>query len=66
VQVRFARQTARLDDVVVFYRDGLGLPELTRFADHDGYSGVMLGLPGTQAHLEFTATDESAPPEPHV
>ena len=66
MQVRFARQTARLDDVVVFYRDGLGLPELTRFADHDGYSGVMLGLPGTHAHLEFTATDEIAPPEPHV
>jgi len=66
MHVRFARQTARLDAVVSFYRDGLGLPELTRFADHDGYSGVMLGLPGTQAHLEFTATDEIAPPEPHV
>jgi predicted lactoylglutathione lyase len=66
VQVRFARQSARLDTVVSFYRDGLGLPELTRFADHDGYSGVMLGVPGTDAHLEFTATDEITPPEPHV
>jgi catechol 2,3-dioxygenase-like lactoylglutathione lyase family enzyme len=66
VQVRIARQTTRLDEVVAFYRDGLGLPELTRFVEHDGYSGVMLDLPGTGAHLEFTATDHIAPPAPHV
>jgi hypothetical protein len=27
MQVRKARQTGRLDEVVAFYRDGLGLPE---------------------------------------
>jgi hypothetical protein len=37
-----------------FYRDGLGLTELYRFADHDGFEGVMLGLPGAPYHLEFT------------
>jgi hypothetical protein len=52
--------------VVAFYRDGLGLPELTRFADHDGYSGVMLDLPGTGAHLEFTSTEHVDPPSAHV
>jgi hypothetical protein len=26
--------------------DGLGFTELYRFADHDGFDGVMLGLPG--------------------
>ena len=66
MQVRIARQTGRLDRVVAFYRDGLGLPEIGRFGDHDGYSGVMLDLPGTGAHLEFTATAHVAPPAPHV
>lgn len=66
MQVRIARQTGRLDEVVAFYRDGLGLPELARFTEHDGYSGVMLDLPGTGAHLEFTSTDHVVPPSPHV
>jgi catechol 2,3-dioxygenase-like lactoylglutathione lyase family enzyme len=66
VQLRVARQTGRLDEVVAFYRDGLGLAEIARFVDHDGYSGVMLDLPGTGAHLEFTATAHMAPPSPHV
>jgi catechol 2,3-dioxygenase-like lactoylglutathione lyase family enzyme len=66
MQVRKARQTRRLDDVVTFYRDGLGLPEIDRFVDHDGYRGVMLDLPGTGAHLEFTATDHLEPPTAHV
>ena len=44
-QVRVARPTDRLEEVVAFYRDGLGLAELDRFQGHDGYSGIMLGLP---------------------
>ena len=55
MQVRFARHTERLGEVVAFYRDRLGLPEIGRFADHDGYDGVFLALPGTGAHLEFTS-----------
>ena len=51
--------------MVRFCRDGLGLPDIDRFTDHDGYSGVMIGLPGTQAHLEFTASDGNPPPVPH-
>jgi catechol 2,3-dioxygenase-like lactoylglutathione lyase family enzyme len=66
MQVRIARQTGQLDKVVAFYRDGLELPEIYRFDDHDGYSGVMLDLPSTGAHLEFTATEHLAPPTPHV
>ncbi len=66
MQVRVARQTGRLDEVVAFYRDGLGLPEIARFADHDGYSGVMLDLPGTSAHLEFTATEHVPLPAAHA
>ncbi len=60
-QVRVARPTDRLDEVVRFYRDGLGLPELFRFDGHEGYSGVMLGLPGTQYHLEFTHHSGGSP-----
>ena len=66
LQVRVARQSRRLSEVVAFYRDGLGLPEVDRFAGHAGYDGVMLDLPGTGAHLEFTATDHIAPPTAHV
>ena len=60
-----ARHTERLEAVLAFYRDGLGLPELGRFREHDGYDGVFLGLPGTAAHLEFTAGGAEAPPAPH-
>jgi catechol 2,3-dioxygenase-like lactoylglutathione lyase family enzyme len=54
VQVRTARPTDRLDEVVAFYRDGLGLQEVASFQGHEGYDGVMLGLPGREYHLEFT------------
>ena len=53
-KVRFARPTDRLDEVVRFYRDGLGLEELARFADHDGFDGVILGEPGGAWHIELT------------
>jgi len=61
-QVRIARHTSRLDAVVAFYRDGLGLPELYRFEEHEGYEGVMLGLPGKAYHLEFTQHVGDPPP----
>ncbi|HVU77013.1 MAG TPA: VOC family protein [Gaiellaceae bacterium] len=64
MQARFARHTARLDELVAFYRDGLGLPELGCFEGHDGYDGVFLGLPGTGAHLEFTRGGSHEPPAP--
>lgn len=53
-QVRIARATNNLAEVLKFYRDGLGLKELASFNDHQGYSSVMLGLPGRLCHLEFT------------
>ena len=65
MQVRIARQTDNLDAVVAFYRDGLGLTEIGRFTGHDGYDGVLLDLPGTGAHLEFTATTHATAPPPH-
>ncbi|MBF9231773.1 VOC family protein [Microvirga alba] len=60
-QVRVARPTDKLDEVVRFYRDGLGLPVIARFEDHAGYDGVMLGLPGHAYHLEFTRHRDGSP-----
>jgi catechol 2,3-dioxygenase-like lactoylglutathione lyase family enzyme len=65
MQLRVARHTERLDALVRFYRDGLGLPELGRFEDHDGYSGVFLEVPGTGAHLELTSGGGHGGPAPH-
>ena len=63
--LRVARHTERLDEVVAFYRDGLGLEEIGGFRDHDGYDGVFLEIPGSGAHLEFTAGGEEGAPIPH-
>lgn len=60
-QIRIARPTDRLDDVVAFWRDGLALPEIGGFTDHDGYDGVMLGLPDRSVHLEFTRHRAGSP-----
>jgi catechol 2,3-dioxygenase-like lactoylglutathione lyase family enzyme len=60
-QVRIARPTDRLDEVNRFYRDGLGLAELFRFTGHAGYDGIMLGLPGSDYHLEFTQHQDGSP-----
>lgn len=53
--LRVARPSDRLEEVVAFYRDGLGLGVLGEFKDHDGFDGVMLGRAGVPYHLEFTA-----------
>jgi catechol 2,3-dioxygenase-like lactoylglutathione lyase family enzyme len=60
LQIRVARPTARLQQVVAFYRDGLGLPVIGHFENHAGYSGVMLGIPTETFHLEFTSTNEGS------
>ena len=65
MQLSVARHTARLDELVRFYRDGLGLVELGGFHDHDGYDGVFLDVPGTGAHLELTAGGDHGAPVPH-
>jgi hypothetical protein len=36
------------------YRNGLGLSELGRFEDHEGFDGVMLGVSALPYHFEFT------------
>ena len=58
--IRIARPTGRIDDVLRFYCDGLGLSRIDGFEDHHGYSGVMLGLPGSALHVEFTTHESHA------
>ena len=53
--LRIARPTDQIEAVTAFYRDALGLEVIGGFTDHDGFDGVMLGLPGAGWHLEFTA-----------
>ena len=65
MQLRVARHTERLHDVVAFYRDGIGLAEMGGFLGHDGYDGVFLAVPGTGAHLELTTGGGHGAPAPH-
>ncbi|MFO0759192.1 MAG: VOC family protein [Byssovorax sp.] len=60
-QVRVARPTDKLADVVAFYEQGLGLPRIASFTGHAGYDGVMLGLPGHDYHLEFVHHEAGSP-----
>jgi catechol 2,3-dioxygenase-like lactoylglutathione lyase family enzyme len=52
--LRIARPTDSIEALLPFYVDGLGFQVLTRFNDHEGFSGVVLGHPGQAYHLEFT------------
>jgi len=52
--LRVARPTDQMEDVIRFYTEGVGLRVLGSFEDHDGFDGVMLGIPDASYHLEFT------------
>ena len=63
--LRIARPVSDLERSLHLYRDGLGLREIGRFADHAGFDGAMLGLPGMDYHLEFTfCRSHPVPPSP--
>lgn len=59
VQVRIARATHDLKAVLRFYQEGLGLKLIGQFENHQGYSGVMLGLPNVHYHLEFSQREDA-------
>ena len=60
-QIRVARPTDNLDAVVKFYTEGLGLEKIGSFQDHNGYDGIMIGLPDSDYHLEFTTHKKGSP-----
>jgi len=51
--LRVARPATDLAALERFYVEGAGLQRLTSFADHAGFSGVILGHPGASWHLEL-------------
>ena len=57
-RIRIAKPTENWDAVLDFYKDGLGLRQYSSFEDHDGYDGVMLGLPDEGIHLEIIRPKE--------
>ncbi|GJM78734.1 hypothetical protein HMSSN139_12300 [Paenibacillus sp. HMSSN-139] len=61
VQFRVARPTHQMDKIIEFYTKGLGLEIVGSFAKHEGYDGVMFGLPGVDYHLEFTQHVDAVP-----
>lgn len=61
IQMRFARPTDQLDNVIHFYEEGLGLKRIGGFQGHRGYTGVMFGLPDVDYHLEFTEHIDGSP-----
>lgn len=65
MRLRVARHTDRLEEVVAFYRDRVGLTETGRFVDHDGYDGVFLEVPGAGAELELTTGGDVDAPSSH-
>jgi len=55
LHLRIARPVRELSTSARMYCRGLGLSVLERFEDHDGFDGVMLGVPGADHHFEFTS-----------
>jgi catechol 2,3-dioxygenase-like lactoylglutathione lyase family enzyme len=52
--LRIARPVSDLELSVAMYRQALGLDEIGRFENHEGFDGVMLGTPVSPYHFEFT------------
>ncbi|PFD94720.1 VOC family protein [Bacillus cereus] len=61
VKFRIARPTDKFEEVIAFYEEGLGLKRIGEFHNHEGYDGVMFGLPDLEYHLEFTRHINGSP-----
>lgn len=59
-QVRIARPTNQMEKVMEFYEKGVCLKRIGEF-QHNGYHGVMYGLPDSSYHLEFTTHKDALP-----
>ena len=61
VQIRVARPSRDLERACAFYRDAVGLPVHSSFADHEGFSGVIFGVPDAAHQLELVRHAEVEP-----
>ncbi len=64
IAMRSARPTADLDVIRAFYEDVVGLPVLWSFVDHDGFDGVIFGVPDERAQLELVRSPHGEVPTP--
>lgn len=64
VAMRVARPTADLDRIRAFYEHVVALRLLWSFADHDGFDGVIFGLPDERAQLEIVRSPHGDVPAP--
>jgi hypothetical protein len=60
-QIRIARPTDQLKNIESFYCEGVGLKKIGYFEGHEGYDGIMIGLPDSNYHLEFTQHKDGSP-----
>ena len=59
--MRVARPTADLARSRDFYTRVIGLGVLWSFEDHDGFDGVILGVPDEHAQLELVIQGRQGP-----
>jgi catechol 2,3-dioxygenase-like lactoylglutathione lyase family enzyme len=62
--LRVARACSDLGQARRFYCDGLGLVVLAEFADHDGFDGLIVGVPGAGWQLELAVEHGAAVAKP--
>ena len=60
MQIRVARPSRNLERTAAFYRL-LELPVIASFEDHDGYTGMVFGLPDPSRQLELVSHRGEAP-----
>jgi len=64
IAVRIARPTLDLERIRSFYEDVVGLPVLWDFVDHDGFDGVIFGVPDERVQLELVRPPSGVTPAP--
>jgi hypothetical protein len=62
--MRVARPTRDLDRIRSFYEHVVELPVLWSFVDHDGFDGVIFGVPDERAQLELVRSPHGDTPSP--
>lgn len=60
--LRVVRWSAHYEETVAFYADAIGLQVLETFRDSYGLDGTILGLAGSQVHLEIVRLTQDVPP----
>lgn len=60
MEFRSARHTDNIKLIEEFYTKIIGLEVLFSFENHNNYTGVFIGKPGQNWHLEFTTSKNKA------